>query len=309
MTRSTEAGCLLIAGGNLDPNINRLIEIAQKKNVPTQVLCHQKGASPAFSWHLTQDRPADRPILGSQALPVTGAFIRYDVFGDSVNQNAPNPTQPQRALGWYQAIQGWLLAQPGIRLFNRNIVPTAGNKLAVLALAKRLGLMIPETWITNEAERIQQYTPGSAIAKPVAGGGFCYALEDLQASILFQAGCAAMPAIVQNRLVPPEVRIYAIGNHVFAFEVRSQHLDYRVKQDAQVIPIETPTHEANLLRQLMATLQMDFGAADFKTHPETQQLVFLELNTSPMFVRFDRVSQGALCSAMIETLYGADESQ
>lgn len=113
-----------------------------------------------------------------------------------------------------------------------------------------------------------------------------------------------MPAIVQNRLVAPEIRIYIIGNHVLAFEMCSPSLDYRVNQDAQVIPVDVPTQEAELLRKLMARLQMDFGAADLKTDPEIGELVFLELNTSPMLVRFDQVSNGAVCTAMIETLYG-----
>jgi hypothetical protein len=47
---------------------------------------------------------------------------------------------------------------------------------------------------------------------------------------------------------------------------------------------------------------MDFGAADFKTDPDTRQLLFLELNSSPMFARFDQVSGGQLCAAIIHEL-------
>ena len=112
-----------------------------------------------------------------------------------------------------------------------------------------------------------------------------------------------MPAIVQKRLVAPEVRIYVIGKHTLAFEMRSPNLDYRVHQDAQVIPVEVPKKEAKLLRRLMRKLKMDFGAADFKTNPETNEFVFLELNTSPMFARFDQESNGAICNAMVDTLY------
>ena len=174
----------------------------------------------------------------------------------------------------------------------------------MLILAQKLGLLIPDTWMTNDAEELGRYSVGSAIAKPVAGGDFCYPLEKLQSSIQFRNGCAAMPAIVQNRLVAPEIRIYIVGNYAFAFEIRSQHLDYRVKPDAEIISLETLPEEVELLRKLMASLRMDFGAADFKTEPKTKQLVFLELNSSPMFVRFDQILQGALCEAMIETLIG-----
>ncbi|WP_293083751.1 hypothetical protein [Okeania sp. SIO3B5] len=158
--------------------------------------------------------------------------------------------------------------------------------------------------ITNEGEELGKYSAGSAIAKPVAGGDFCYSLEQLYSSIQFRNGCAAMPAIIQNRLVAPEIRIYIVGNYAFAFEIRSQHLDYRVQPDAEVIPLATLPDEVELLRKLMASLRMDFGAADFKTDPKTKQLVFLELNSSPMFVRFDQVLKGSLCEAMIQTLLG-----
>ena len=57
-----------------------------------------------------------------------------------------------------------------------------------------------------------------------------------------------------------------------------------------------------MLRKLMSWLGTDFGAADFKTDPDTGQLLFLELNSSPMFARFDQVSGGQLCAAIIHEL-------
>ncbi len=296
MMKSADGECLLVAGGGLDPNLARLIEIAERGQVPLCDIRHGQADSSAFSWHLNQGQPT----LESQRLSATGAFIRFDVFGNMANANSG---ASQRASGWYQTLYGWLLSQRQIRLLNRDQVPAVGNKPAMLLEAHRLGLLVPDTWITNEAQQLATYSAGSAIAKPVAGGDFCYSLEELK-SIPFRDGCAAMPAIVQNRLVAPEVRIYVVGDHEFAFEVRSQHLDYRVKQDAEVIPLATVPPEVEPLRKLMADLQMDFGAADFKTDPDTQHLVFLELNSSPMFVRFDQTVEGKLCEAMIQTLVG-----
>ena len=295
MIKSADAGCLLVAGGKLDPNLTRLIEVAQQQQIPVWDLRYEQQISPQFSWHLNQKQPE----FAGESVSATGAFIRYDVFG---NTNTSKPGTSKRAMGWYQTLYGWLLSQPQIRLFNRHQVPAVGNKPAMLMLAQQLGLPIPDTWITNQAEQLRTYPEGSAIAKPVAGGDYCYSLEELQSSVEFRNGCAAMPAIVQNRLVAPEVRIYVVGNHAFAFEIRSTHLDYRVKPDAEVIPLETVPEEVELLRKFMVALNMDFGAADFKTDPQTNKLVFLELNSSPMFVRFDQVLQGKLCEAMIDTL-------
>jgi len=116
---------------------------------------------------------------------------------------------------------------------------------------------------------------------------------------------AAAPAIVQKRLIAPEIRIYVIGHSAFAFEVRSVSLDYRVNQDAELVLLQSVPPELAMLRKLMSRLGMDFGAADFKTDPETGQLVFLELNTSPMFARFDQVSGGKVCAAIIRELTAA----
>ena len=52
----------------------------------------------------------------------------------------------------------------------------------------------------------------------------------------------------------------------------------------------------------MAEFRMTFGAADFKTDPDTGELCFLELNTSPMFAHFDQVSDGAVCRALLHHL-------
>ncbi|MDJ0532388.1 MAG: hypothetical protein QNJ70_07815 [Xenococcaceae cyanobacterium MO_207.B15] len=295
MINSGDGKCLLVAGGALDPNLTRLIEIANHRQVSVCDLRHGLAVSPSCSWHLTEAQPR----IKAQVRSISGAFIRYDVFN---NMRQPRSGTSQRALAWYQTLYGWLLSQNQIRLFNRHQTSEISNKLVMLILAKKFGLLIPDTWITNEAEQLAKYSVATTVAKPVAGGSFCYSLEELQGAIQFSHGCAAMPAIVQNRLVAPEVRIYVIGNDAFAFEIRSQHLDYRVKQDAEVIPLATLPQEVKLLRKLMAALQMDFGAADFKSDPQTKELVFLELNSAPMFVKFDQVLDGALCDAIIKAL-------
>ena len=74
-----------------------------------------------------------------------------------------------------------------------------------------------------------------------------------------------MPAIVQKRIVPPEVRIYVIGESAFAFEVRSNSLDYRVNQDAELILLPEAPEEVSMLRKLMQRLGMDL----LMSNPET----------------------------------------
>lgn len=290
---------LLIAGGALDPNLQALARAAALGGHSWIDLRHPAGSSPPFHWSLSSADGDARLPWGDGPLP-QGAFIRQDVFA---GLDDPRPEVAQRAQGWFTAVQGWLLAHPQVRLLNRHIDGTAYNKPAALLRARAHGLRIPETWLSNDTARLRErQAAGPCIAKPVAGGGLCQTLDDAVAGVT--AAFTAMPALVQARLIAPELRIFVIGAHRFAFEVISPSLDYRELQDAQLRAVPVP-RETEALARLMGEFRMDFGAADFKTDPDTGQLVFLELNTSPMFARFDACVDGALCQAMVEHLTAA----
>jgi len=289
---------LLLAGGHDDPNLTVLAHAAQRTNVELLDLRLPLSESRAFCWN-----PEDGTArFDGRELRATAGFIRHDVFGA---MNDPRPEVSARAYAWYQTVMGWLLSQPQVRIFNRRMSAAAANKPAVLVFARELGLRIPPTWITNEAGNFNGQQLESMIAKPVSGGDYCYSLAEAVAKTDLRGGLTASPAIVQKRLIPPEVRIYVIGQFAFAFEVRSSALDYRVNQDAELILLPEVPREVSRLRELMSRVGLNFGAADFKTDPDTGELIFLELNTSPMFARFDQASRGQVCAAMLHELGGA----
>jgi glutathione synthase/RimK-type ligase-like ATP-grasp enzyme len=292
---------LLLAGGEDDPNLVALANAAAKAGVELLDLRIPSGESPAFCW----DPAGGAPRLSGRELKPSAAFIRYDVFA---GMKDPRPAVNSRALAWYQTLMGWLLSEPRIRIFNRDVSEIATNKPASLVHACEAGLPIPATLVTNEVERFDAGKLDSLVAKPVSGGDYCHPFADAMNKAELRGGLAATPAIVQKRLVPPEVRIYVIGQFAFAFEVRSSSLDYRVNQDAELILLPEVPKELGILRKFMSRLKMDFGAADFKTDPDTRQLLFLELNSSPMFARFDQVSGGRLCAAIIHELTTNEDS-
>jgi hypothetical protein len=289
---------LLLAGGQDDPNLTVLVHAAQRANVELLDLRLPASQSPAFCWD-----PAERVArFAGTELKATAAFIRHDVFR---GMQDPRPEVSARASAWYHTIMGWILSEPRVRMFNRGMCQTATNKPAALVFAREAGLQIPPTKITNQPESFRSERVDSMIAKPVGGGDYCYSLAEALGKTDLRGGAAASPAIVQKRLVPPEVRIYVIGAAEFAFEVCSPSLDYRVNQDAELILLPQVPQEVSRLRDLMSRVGLDFGAADFKTDPETGQLVFLELNTSPMFARFDQVSGGKVSDAIVAELTAA----
>lgn len=291
---SRSVSALLLAGGAHDPNLTAVAAAVERAGCGLIDLRTSDAFSPGFAWTI----PGAEAFVDEKHLAVEGAFMRHDVFA---SMNDARVEVANRASAWYQSIAGFVLANPDVAFFNRDIAHTATNKPAQLALAARCGLRVPQTSITNVYGTMLGRR-GPSIAKPVGGGGFCRSLDDSIAAAEFREGRAAMPAIVQSRLVAPEIRIYVIGDVTIAFEMRSPSLDYRELQDADVSPLSEPPPEANRLRGLMAALRMDFGAADFKTDPDSGDLTFLELNTSPMFARFDQVCGGRVGDAIVRGL-------
>lgn len=285
----------LIAGGVSDPNIVTLLEAFHRRGAAVQPVL-VGGEVPALAWE---------PVGG--ALVIDGIprapramFLRHDVFGPMAD---PDPRLAASAAAWTAALVGWLLASPSVRTPNRSMWSSVNSKPAALVLADQVGLRIPATLVTNDRAAAAVFLDGQdKIAKPVAGGGLTRSLDDAIAMASPRDGAFAAPAIVQERLVPPEVRIYVVGERTFAFEVRSRHLDYRAANDAEVVALEAaPDDVARPLVALATAMDLAFCAADFKTAADGS-LRFLEINTSPMFTRFDQAAGGRLCDALVDWL-------
>jgi glutathione synthase/RimK-type ligase-like ATP-grasp enzyme len=284
---------VLVAGGDRDPNIAAIAGALAAAEVPARVLAFGAQARPWIAW----DLDADTLIVAGEPVAPRAAFVRHDVFTQLAD---PRPQPGFRASAWSIALQGWLLAHPEVRCFNGAGAAGPSNKPHVLALARAEGLAIPRTLVTNHAPTARGFaTP--AIAKPIGGGDVTRPLDEALALAKAPAILAA-PAIVQERLIAPELRIYVVGDRTFAFEVRSPLLDYRAGDDTEVVYLgDGPEPITRQVRSLAHRTGLDYAAADLKSRPDGT-LVFLELNTAPMFARFDQACDGALCRTMVAWL-------
>jgi glutathione synthase/RimK-type ligase-like ATP-grasp enzyme len=287
---------LLIVGGDADPNITALLSAAERSGVSYQKLLVGKSSHPSLTWQID----TGQLLLDREPLECSAAFVRYDVFTALHDGEA---SSQYRALAWHTAVTGWLAADPEVYIFNRRNLNQVTNKPLVLKLAQDCGLAIPQTLITNDRESLARFLPEEqGVVKPINGGGYCERLTEVLERTSVKDGRTAAPAIVQQRLVPPEMRIYAVGDRYFAFNVISPELDYRSTQNCRVEPTDVPSELSERLALLLAKLGLDFAAADFKTCPERGQLVFLEVNNGPMFAAFDHATHGELCHTMVHTL-------
>lgn len=288
---------LLVAGGDADPNLQALLEAARRRGQPASTLLVGKDSHPSLVWHIE----SGQCMINGETLECDAAFIRHDVFTALSDGQA---SSQYRALAWHTALTGWLASRPEIRIFNRRSLHFLTNKPLLLYLAQSVGLLIPQTVVTNDLAYLKQHAPEqSLVVKPINGGGFCQDFQDVVEQTATKDGRAAAPAIVQGRLIPPEVRVYAVGDRYFSFTVTSERLDYRSDENCRVeYKEEVSDRLTSKIGDLLDLLGLDFAAIDFKTSPESSQLMFLEVNTAPMFAAFDSASGGRLCDAMIAAL-------
>lgn len=284
---------LLIVGGDADPNISALLAAAERSGVSYQKLLVGKSSHPSLTWDIGNGKL----LLDDEPFECSAAFVRPDVF---TALNDGHASSQYRATAWHTAVMGWVAAHPEVFIFNRRNLNQVTNKPLVLKLAQDCGLAVPQTLITNDRERLASLQSG--VVKPINGGGYCEPLADALERTPVKDGRTAAPAIVQQRLVPPEVRVYAIGDRYFAFNVISPELDYRSTQNCRVEPTEVPIELVEGFGALLAMLGLDFAAADFKTCADTGRLLFLEVNNGPMFAAFDRAANGELCRTMVHAL-------
>jgi hypothetical protein len=249
---------------------------------------------PAFHWDLSDDTLR---FQGRVVRP-SALFIRHDVF---TNMSDGRPESASRAYSWFTAVASWAAAHPTVKILNRHHSAQL-LKPQQLTAALACGLEIPRTWITNDLAALRKLGPAAGVVKPVGGGDYCRSLAPVLQATERRGRAAPAPAIVQELLVQPELRVYRVGRKFLSFRITSDALDYRTTQNCQVTAARNVGALIPPLRRLMNFLKLDFAAADFKTCPATGRYLFLEVNSGPMFAAFDAASGMGVSKAIVEYL-------
>jgi len=164
----------------------------------------------------------------------------------------------------------------------------AGHKTYQLATARRAGLRLPETLVTNDPEAagpfLTAWGEGGAVHKAVSatpadwrrtrrvGPDDLARLADLRLS----------PVILQEHVPGVDVRVTVVGEELFAAEIDARRSsspdDYRGHEaECRIEPCALPAAEERALRALVAELGLSFAAADFRRRDDGAWF-FLELN-------------------------------
>ncbi|PRQ08186.1 MvdC/MvdD family ATP grasp protein [Enhygromyxa salina] len=227
---------------------------------------------------------------------------------------------------WRSALEGvWdTLSASGFWINPRIAARRAESKPAQLAAARRVGLDIPATLLSNDPQRIRSFiranSPTETIYKPFATTQ--WDLGDGAAAYLFtavvdEAGLPPdeilrlTPGIFQPRLAKAhELRVTFMGEHMFVARLGSQavdgaEVDWRIKTRAVATEVGVlPAKVEMACRALMRTLGLVFACFDFIVTPDGKH-VFLEVNQMGQFLWLEELAPempllDAFCEFLIQ---------
>ncbi|MEW6324774.1 MAG: MvdC/MvdD family ATP grasp protein [Nitrospirota bacterium] len=213
---------------------------------------------------------------------------------------------------WHIALDGLFLSLDA-RFVNPRSCELNAVKPHQLEVARRVGLRVPDTLITNDqgaAQDFIRFYGERVVHKPMTAPSHRLldtrrwtredwaALDDLPLA----------PTIFQELITGPgDVRTTVIGKRTFsAFIATAQgqaQVDSRLDADAPCTPFELPSDVKQHILDLMQELGLLYGAIDLKL-TDDGDLVFFEVNPQGQFLYIEILTGLPISQAMAELLAG-----
>ena len=174
-----------------------------------------------------------------------------------------------------------------------------------LHLMAKNNIRIPKTLITNDKYELEHFIKSSKneiIFKPVLGGAHT---EKFNPNWLAEERINLLknsPVQFQELLEGVDIRVYGIGDKLFAAEIRANTIDFREDHDAKIVPVEIPDKIKQDCLTIMKLFDLKFTGIDIKYNPKNDEYVFIEANPSPMFTFFQEKTGFPLSDSLVELL-------
>lgn len=197
------------------------------------------------------------------------------------------------------------------------------NKARQLQLAKRVGLKVPDTLITNVPDELKEFADkhgGVVAVKMLRGRAFkkrgsehytgiytnvvsaSYLEKNIQA-------ISATPVFAQEYIDKQvELRITVVGENIFCCAIHSQDSE-KTKQDWRHYDMERVKHEEYQLPdaiklsilEFMRVCKVDYGAIDMILTPDNEY-VFLEINPSGQYIWIENLANPGISASIAKLL-------
>jgi glutathione synthase/RimK-type ligase-like ATP-grasp enzyme len=202
----------------------------------------------------------------------------------------------------YSILGRW--AELGVPCYNPMTADWRLTKPMQIALLERAGLPVPPTVWTNAPDAVRTFAADQEVAyKPVAGGAATRKLAPADLTDERLDTLRGAPVTFQKLLPGDNFRVYVLDGAVVAtLRIASESLDYRQNEDVIEQVDLSETIRENCVAAA-AALGLRWTGIDLKADADGR-LQFLEANSSPMFLGFDRRSGSDILDALISVLAG-----
>lgn len=223
-----------------------------------------------------------------------------------ISRAAPSPELCTRAAGIYLAL-GRLFTEAELPVVNP---PFADNSnftkpFHSLQLA-RLGWRTPRTCLTDDPDVAEEFIESCRYAVIFKGVSsmktWASPYEDRRdrARLPLIRNC---PVLLQERIDGPDVRVHVLGSHLFAEEIETEVVDYRLeRRHASFRQIRLPLEICNRCFAVAELLRVPFLGIDLKRERSSGEWLILEANSMPGYEGYDRRARGAISRALVEWL-------
>ncbi|NCN07086.1 hypothetical protein GW933_00170 [Candidatus Falkowbacteria bacterium] len=175
------------------------------------------------------------------------------------------------------------------------VIDRAENKIFQLTLAEKAGLLLPDTLITSDPDRIRKFyvdTSGDLVVKLLGSSPMVNEViftNVVTPEYMVKIDSVKMsPSIFQRRILKAyELRITIVGDKIFPIKIYSQgdeqlELDWRRKPklndfEAKMELTSLPSEVEKKLVSFMKLIGLRFGCIDMIVTPDGEY-VFLEIN-------------------------------
>ncbi len=199
------------------------------------------------------------------------------------------------------------------------------DKLWQLQVARKVGLLIPETLVTNKPSLVAEFYEA-------CDGQVIYKLLGEQTSQIIPGnenprGISTLPLREQdlpflNQVVfaphlfqrcirkAYDLRVTVVGAEIFATRINSQagrgKIDWRHDYTVEMVPFELPSDISWRCLELTRILGLNYGAIDLIL-TEDDQYIFLEINCGGQYLWVEEITNQPISAAVCRLLTGAGE--
>ena len=178
------------------------------------------------------------------------------------------------------------------------------NKLLVLQAARETGFLIPDFWVTNHAEAIQQLLQQSPdlITKAISDGLYFFEetetltsylsyTEQLDAKMMANMPEWISPSLLQENINKQfEVRVFFLAGTCYSMAIRSQSDEktktdfrkYNEEKPNRFVPFRLPPDIDQKIKRLFKRLDLNTGSVDLMVDQQ-DDFYFLEINPVGQF--------------------------